>query len=833
MKRSNIDYGIDLGTTNSALARVDSDSLTIVKSVDDQRDTTPSAVAYNKKGALQVGTTAFYVYRQECAKGMKRDIAFNAYVEFKRTMGTDESYYSSHKQEHYSSEQLSSEVLKYLKGYVVDENIDAAIITIPAAYTMNQIDAVRRAADLAGLKYIETLQEPVAAAMAYGVEGEGKDGFWLVFDFGGGTFDAALVKVEDGIVKVIDSSGDNRLGGKDLDMAIVDCLIIPHIQSNYELDELLSDPIASASFRASLKFHAENLKNQLSFQEDYELYIEEGEVREDDDGEDIEIDFTVTQAELRLALEPVIQRAIDMSLDLLNRNNLTGEQLSSLVLVGGPTLSPVLRNMLSKQICSPETSVDPMTVVARGAAIYASTVPLPEDMVDAKRDRTKIQLGLDYEASSVEPTEFITLKILTGKTVGQIPEKVYAQLHRNDGAWTSEKIEIDSVGEVCDVDLAEGKTNSFSINLFDGKGNRVECEPTSFNIIQGSVLGSMPLPHHFGVEILDIASGDFVFSPLKGLEQNNTLPANGVPIKELKTQKDIRPGIKEDFLKIPLYQGEHDAEGTRAIHNDHVYDVVISGACLPGLLPAGSNIELMISIDRGQKMKIEAYFPYLDYTYEVDVPTDNVQSINARKLVNEFAIAGNALSDLNAPADLGNRLEEAQRQLSNDPDSADAKSKAQDELRGVLKEIDRLNKGSQWPNMESKLKHEFKRLEEANNDLGNAETSQHLESLRNDLTEVLRAQDLKAGKQLLESINGLHFQLTKLYQFMGLIRDFDTHFNSYHWMDKIEARHLVNQGQDLITQGAEVEELSEIAFKLFALLPENERSEIDDSLLAG
>ena len=112
-------------------------------------------------------------------------------------------------------------------------------------------------------------------------------------------------------------------------------------------------------------------------------------------------------------------------------------------------------------------------------------------------------------------------------------------------------------------------------------------------------------------------------------------------------------------------------------------------------------------------------------------------------------------------------------------------------------------------------------------------TSQHLESLRNDLTEVLRAQDLKAGKQLLESINDLHFQLTKLYQFMGLIRDFDTHFNSYHWVDKIEARHLVNQGQDLIAQGAEVEELSEIAFKLFALLPENERSEIDDSLLAG
>ena len=212
----------DLGTTNSALARVDNGNLTIIKSIDDQRDTTPSAVSYNKKRALQVGSSAYENYRQECKKRMMSDISPNAYIEFKRTMGTDKSYISSHKNESFSSEQLSSEVLMHLKSYVSDENIDAAIITIPAAYTMNQIDAVRRAANLAGLQYIETLQEPVAAAMAYGVEGKGKDGFWLVFDFGGGTFDAALVKVEDGIVKVIDSSGDNRLGGKELDLAIVD-----------------------------------------------------------------------------------------------------------------------------------------------------------------------------------------------------------------------------------------------------------------------------------------------------------------------------------------------------------------------------------------------------------------------------------------------------------------------------------------------------------------------------------------------------------------------------------------------------------------------------------
>ncbi|MCK8043773.1 Hsp70 family protein [Shewanella sp. 1CM18E] len=833
MKRLNIDYGIDLGTTNSALARIDSGALTIIKSLDDQRDTTPSTVAYNKKGAQQVGASSSQVYRQECLKSMKRAIPFNAYIEFKRTMGTDERYESSHKGESFSSEQLSAEVLKYLKGYVSDEKIDAAVITIPAAYTMNQIDAVRRAADLAGFKYIETLQEPVAAAMAYGVEGKGKDGFWLVFDFGGGTFDAALVKVEDGIVKVIDSSGDNHLGGKDLDFAVVDKLIIPHIQENFEIDELLSDPNVSSNFRAGLKFFAEQLKNQLSFNDEYELCIDAGDIRDDDDGEEIDIDLTVTQATLRAVVETVYQRAIDLSLDLLKRNNLSGEQLASLILVGGPTLSPVLRDMVGEQICAPDTSVDPMTVVARGAAIYASTVSLPEDIVDAKRDRTKVQLGVDYEASSVELTEFITLKVLTNKTEGTIPDQVYAQLSRNDGAWKSDKVEIDARGEVCDVELVDGKTNSFDIALFDGEGNQVECEPTSFSIIQGSVLGSMPLPLHFGVEILDISNGDLVFSALKGLEKNATLPATGICKRELKTQKDIRPGIQADFIKIPLYQGEHYAEGSRAIHNEHVYDVLISGSDLPKLLPAGSTVELMVSVDRSQNIKVEAYFSYLDYTYEIDLPTSDVQSISTDVLEKEFVKASSVISELDDSASLHARLEEAERELNASSDCVDAKMKARDELRSVLKEIDRLNKSEAWPNMERKLKHEFKRLEDANSDLGNEDTTEHVDSIRDELSDVLQSQDLKAGKQLLQTISSLFFQLTKLYQFMGFIRDFDNHFNAYHWTDKAEARELVNQALELVARRADADELGPLVFSLCDLLPETERSEIDDSVLAG
>lgn len=833
MKRTTIDYGIDLGTTNSAIVRVDAGTVKIIKSKDFQKDTTASAVAFNKKGSLLIGEGALVQLRDEFKKKLTRNIDINSFIEFKRTMGTDEQYYSRFKDKNFSPEALSAEILKYLKGYIDDDSVSSAVITIPAAYTMNQIDAVRRAAELAGLQYVQTLQEPVAAAMAYGVENKGKDGFWLVFDFGGGTFDAALVKVEEGIVKVIDSSGDNYLGGKDLDFAIVDNLIIPHIQENYEIDDLLNDSSNSNKIRQALKFEAERLKNQLSFEKEYEIYVEEGEFCEDDDGEDIEIELTVNQESLKVVLEPIFQRAIDITLDLLKRNNLSAKNLQSLVLVGGPTLSPILRDMLENQICKPDTSVDPMTVVARGAAIYASTIQLPEQAIDKQRDRSKVQLGIEYAATSVEAEEFVTVKVLTDKSEGDIPDGLVVQIANNDGSWTSQKAEIDEIGDVVDVLLNQGKTNNFSVNLFDNYGNRVECEPTQFTIIQGSVLGGMPLPHHIGIEILKAESNILEFSPLKGLEKNTTLPATGTRKGELKTQKDIRPGMKDDFLKIPLYQGEYYAEGTRAINNEHIYDVIISGNELPKLLPAGSTVEVIVSIDQSQKMSLEAFFPYFDFTYEVDVPTDKVQSVSNSWLDGMFSNVIDEVSELDDEKGFAERIELVKAEVEANAYDTDAKVKARNELREILRQVDKTKASDHWPAMERKLNAEFKRLETANSELGDGETTQLVNAIRDDLDATIRSQDVKSGQSLLEAINGLFFQLTRLYQFMGLIRDFDRFFDSYQWKDRTDARNLINQGLELVEQRASEDELFPVINHLFELLPDSERSKVDDSVLVG
>lgn len=838
MARTKIDYGIDLGTTNSAISRMENGEVRIIKSLDKQKDTTPSCIAFNPKGTLFVGDKAYDSYRSNSLKSLSNKTPLNAYVEFKRTMGTDKKYHSTYVNKDFSSEELSAEVLKRLKEYVQDENINAAVITVPAAFKNNQIDATRRAGKLAGFDHVEVLQEPVAASMAYGLDSKKKDGFWLVFDFGGGTFDAALLKVEDGIMKVIDTEGDNYLGGKNLDYAIVDQLIIPHIQERFSIEDLLSDDIKKEEYRSGLKFFAEEIKNNLSFNPSHNIYVDPGECGEDDEGEEIEIDLTVTQEQLKNVLAPIFQKAIDCSLTLIKRNNLKGSSLDSLILVGGPTLSPTLREMLEKQICKPDTSVDPMTVVSKGAALYASTRSLPTEIIDKGRTKGKIQIEIGHDGDSVETEEFITLKILEEKTEGEIPDEVFAEIKRGDNAWSSGKVEINAIGEVVEVSIVQGITNIFEVTLYDSKGNKLESEPTDFKIIPVKIPPAT-LPYNIGIEIKQKTTGKIVFTTVKGLEKNQSLPATGT-LNGLKTQKQIRPGMDSDFIKIPVYQGEHGSEGTRAIYNEHVYDIIISGTDLPALLPENSDVDLTINLDKSQQMTVQAYFPYLDHTSEIEVPTDTVQSVDTKWLSNEIRKAKGAVSELKRDGNHSDdtklkkaesELEKIEKSFENNKNDVDGKQEVLTNLRKTLKTIDELNETTEWPKLEAELKEEYYRLEKANKELGNEKTTQVVNQIKNQLEEVIRVKDVKLGNVLLEEINSFFVQLTFIYQLIGFIRHHNQNFGSYRWRDPNKARTLLNQGLQKIGESPDVDELHPIVVSLIDLLPDEQKPSDDDTIL--
>ncbi|MCD8541809.1 MAG: Hsp70 family protein [Bacteroides graminisolvens] len=670
--KNKIDYGIDLGTTNSAIARMENGVPTIIKA-DSSKDILPSCVRFTPKKTVMVGELAVSAMQNEITRALNTfdDEKMNSFIEFKRTMGTTHKYESSNMNQKFSSEELSAEILKTLKSFVQDENISSIVITVPAKFLNPQKEATIQAAKLAGFKHIELLQEPVAAATAYGLTAKDKDSYWLVFDFGGGTFDAAIIKSEEGILTVKDTEGDNWLGGQNLDYEIVDQIIIPYLQENYAINSILSDDKKKQMLREALKRYAEIAKNQISFKDKWAISVELGALPiNDDNDEEIEIDIEVVEKDIENVLSPIFQKAINIAKDLLKRNNLKGSDLGTLILVGGPTYSPILRRMLKEQITKNiDTSVDPMTVVAKGAALFASTISVSEEVKEASRDKTKLQLDIKYEATSVETEEMVSLKILKEKTEGEILDKIFADVVREDGAWSSGKKKIDEKAVLVDVLLQERTSNVFTVNLYDEHGNKLECQPNQFTILQGigGLEGMSTLPYHIGIgKWFDEYEKD-LFSSVKGLEKNKKLPATGVR-NDLKTRKEVRPGMASDIIEIPIYQGSYDTEGTNPIFNDWVTTVIISGENLPALLPEGSPVEITIKVDRSEQMHFSVYFPFIDHTEELKIQIKQTEPPTEEKLKRDIADAKRTAKRVNDAA-IFNKLDEYENQLENEKGS--------------------------------------------------------------------------------------------------------------------------------------------------------------------
>lgn len=840
MSRTKIDYGIDLGTTNSAIARIENGEPTI-KKTDYQHDTLPSCVGFNKKKSIHVGESAWHMLKSDKLRAMKdwEVTGYNTFIEFKRTMGTDKKYYSSNMDRSFNSEEISSEVLKKLRSFITDEPVDSVIVTVPAKFDIRQKDATLRAAKLAGFKHCELLQEPIAASMAYGLGSSIKNGFWIVFDFGGGTFDVALVKVEDGIMKVIDTDGDNYLGGKNIDIAIVEKIIIPFLEENYSIDSIINDDSKRQILVEAMKYYAEEAKIQLSFNTEFNVLSDLGDIPgTDDNGEEFELDITITRNKLREVISPIYQKAINISKELLMRNNLDGSKLDSVILVGGPTYSPILRELITNQIKEPDVSVDPMTVVARGASLYASTIDVSNEIKELNKDISKVQLDIGYESSTVELEEWVTIKSISKSEKNY--NSLFVEIIRSDKAWSSGKVEINETGEIVEVKLIENKPNVFIIDLFDESGNRLESQPDEFTIIQGTKVGKATLGYNIGIQIKRRRDGKPIFQSIDGLRLNQPLPAKGT-INGLKTQKQIRPGISEDFIKIPIFQGEYDSEDTKAIYNEHVYDAIISGDDLPSLLPENSDVDLTLTTDNsGRIEKIEAYFPYLDYTTPISIPEYLAEEVHESFLESEIRIAKNNLNKLRRnnhidETEIDNVEEEIKRldeQLQHSKRDDDQKREILNNLRKSQRKIDKWEDSTEWPVLEKEIKEEFNLLERANQDFGDAQTTNVVNELRNKLDSVIRSKDVKHGQILLEEVRGLYVSLTFIYQLINFVRYNDENFDSIQWKDSAFARKLIEQAKREINNNPTKERLHPIVIDLLRLLPEDQISPDYSELLA-
>ena len=791
MKHITIDYGIDLGTTNSAICRMENGEPVVVRS-DVGAETMPSCIMFKKGGVIRTGETAYNDLGRDKLRALKKKTptASSAFQEFKRYMGSERTYANAYTEQDWTPEDLSAQVVKALCSFVNDDEITAAVITVPAKFTVNQKDATLQAGRRAGIRQIELLQEPIAASLAYGLRAEEKNGTWMVFDFGGGTLDVALVHVCDGVMQVFDTEGDNYLGGKNIDEAIVSKIIMPKLTELYAID--FSDRCQYDLLLDALKVEAEKLKKKLSYCEQETLYLEAGDWGEDADGEEIELELTVTRHQVEEAIGPILQKAVDVCKTLMMRNNLSFLQLSHLIPIGGPTLMPRLRQMLRQQVTpNVETSINPMTAVAMGAAIYASTIPVKADKKNVDEDI--LPLSLIYDTTSVDTTTYIVVRGV--ETIEHLTVKA---IRRADG-WESPQVDVGGKGGIIEACLLPNQPNIFRLSAMIGS-KVVPCHPSEITIIQGKKIGSAILPYNIGIEVFNPKTNKSVFTAMTGLEKNKTLPANGYAYG-LKTLSDLRPGHEEDVIRVAIFQGDEDAEGKTASLFEYVSDVVVTGDDIASYVPKGSLINIRIAVDRSEMMTVGVEFTLSRQTVEKELDTSKRQrSKDEQYLQRQIEYCHSEIRRLSSHVDVEDTqlLKGKIDQIESDLHSGAQHKQVEQHLKEVLRQIENFESLSEWTKQQTKLRKMLIQLQGELLKQGSESAKLVIESYKARVDRVSSLKDAEQAKELEREMYNYWYSLYEDEDNRSYILDCNRYFDTLEWTDKFSARRLVKEGIALI-----------------------------------
>ena len=608
MERTTIDFGVDLGTTNSAIAVLDGVTPQIIKNNED-KDITPSAVYLSKKGQIYTGDKA--------KNALERDISCNdAFIEFKRRMGSDFEYAFPASGQRKRPEELSAEILKSLRGDVAQrtgEDVRAAVITIPAMFEQAQCAATKKAGQLAGFEQTALLQEPVAASLAYGFQKEISDkAFWLVFDFGGGTFDAAVMKAEEGDIQIVNHGGDNFLGGADIDWAIIEQLVLPGLREAGNFPELKRGASEWKAALAKIKRSVEQAKIELSRRESAEL---EGLVIADADGEPVEFEAVLTRGQVSDLAEPLIVRAADLCRKVLAEKNLSPSALERTILVGGPTLAPYFREILQDKLGVPlDFGVDPMTVVARGAAVFAGTQRRSAGTGAASRAAAAAR-G-DYAASvnynPVGPDEDPRVSGEITAPDGSSVEGFSLEFFNRQTMWSSGRIPLRESGKFSLRLLAEaGMKNDFDLRLFAPDGSRQALAPSVISYTIGMTVKNQTVTNDLAVEVNN--------------NEKSILVAKGETYPFKKTNRSFKTNLvlhkgSSDELAIPITEGAE----SKSDCNKLIGKIVVPARSLRMDLPIGSDVEVTLAANEPGSIKVMVYIPLLDLEVEshLDISTN-------------------------------------------------------------------------------------------------------------------------------------------------------------------------------------------------------------------
>jgi molecular chaperone DnaK len=680
--------GIDLGTTNSAVAGYNKSKVKLYKTSDGS-DTLPSVIYADKRGYRLYGKRAYdqtLLSPENVASG------------FKRLMGTSTKINLKASAISLTAEECSADILKHLMGQVFTESgieeITGTIITIPAAFNQMQSEATIQAANLAGIDKVALLQEPIAAAMAAMSSTNNKNGQFLIYDLGGGTFDLALVQSISGAINIIAHEGINMLGGRDFDNAIVNNIVRPWLVENFDLP---LDFQKQEKYRRIIRIAhlaAEKTKIELSTKNSEIIFASDDEIRlQDESGNEIYLEVELTRYDVEQLITDEIQKTIDLSRQIIKDNGYSNEDIDRIVFIGGPTKMPYIRNIVPQELgIQADLQIDPMTAVAQGAAIYCESREWDSATTKRKSSRgshkTTGKLNIKYDYPSRSSDNKTKVRI----TTVDIVDGYEVQIDSASG-WTSGRIAITAKTTI-DLQLDEMGDNAFRATVFDNSGKLIKQASTQF-IITHTHASSVGIPatqtiavkvrkdiHNTGNKLIKI------------LEKGTPLPVKGV--QRFRAAHTLTAGNKQESLDFEIYQDEGAPEPEL---NLSIGSFRVKGNDLEAGMKIREGDEIIFHWQMSDSGLLKA---------TVELPTIN-QSFDTAKFY--VAQAGHQDFDLDSGTKLATSiLSDAEQELEDvreiiDDSSSDEYQKIEDEIESQRDILDNASEGDTTRAVTEKARH--------------------------------------------------------------------------------------------------------------------------------
>lgn len=819
---STINYGIDLGTSNSLIAKFDKGNVEVFKNPNGFKETLPSVVGFRNDRTL-IGDQARTYLTRDPKSVVSR---------FKRKMGTSETFKIKALNASKSPVELSSLILKELKTFVhTGEEVDAAVITIPASFDTVQSEATKEAGILAGFKTVLLLQEPIAASLAYANKEKNvdlKNSQWLVYDLGGGTFDVALVKIVEGELTVLDHEGDNYLGGTDFDALIVEKLVVPELERRGTFADLIgemkSDSGKYNKLWNALLFHAEVAKVELSNKTSAEIDLGTIADLEDDEGKAIESIITITRSEFDSVIKDAVDGTVDMMKQILTRNSLQARDLQFVLMVGGSTYIPYVRKRVEEVMgIAVNTGIDPTNAITIGAAFFAGTKDKSAASAPSKVVKSPLKIRATYNKASQELEETFSAKF-----DGDLSGMQY-RITNDDGSFDSGLKKLSSrVME--DLPLREGAFNLFTFRVTDALGNQVPIDLDVIQIAQGrySVAGQM-LPEDLCLVKDNVAAKDTRLEIL--FSKNSVLPSKAK--KTVEVGKTLVKGSKDSIL-IMVVEGPSNRHAST---NKPIGALTISGSQLTRDLIKGTEIDLTFEISESRDITASAFLNGTSQEFS-QVFSPKARHVSGRMLASEILLLEEKVqAEIEDASKRGQReeVEKLDRLLDGvqelmgpasdmkEDDVTDQKFQLEDRKRKLAQQMFEITSTKRLAIAKASYAESKSEVAEVVRDSGNDKEKHLMAEIIAREPSFLSSTSPEKIQLVVDELERIRFQI--LSRTPEFLRAMFTHLvqRRASMNDQIQASQLIDNGKRAIERD-DIENLRTINGRLWDLMPASEQS---------